>query len=118
MKKSKATIVAEEQARAASAARIRAALRWTDDTDIGPDVPPPALWEPLTTGWVFNTPYRSVDVACSSFILHAVGRTDKTTSQNPIALFSTRGRALRALRVALEREFAAELAKVDQMLEQ
>jgi hypothetical protein len=30
-----------------------------------------------------------------------------------MALYSTRERALRAMRVALEREFAAELAKID-----
>lgn len=101
---------------AKEAAQIRTALRWTDDTDIAPDVLPPTSRDELTTGWTFNAHSRRVDVACSSVISHAIGRTDKTTAQQPIRLFSTRVRALRALRVALEREFAAELAKIDGLL--
>lgn len=106
MKKSKAGI------EAGHADQIRAALHWSDDSDVRPDVPVPDRNE-LTTGWTFNAYARRVDVACSSSAFHAVGRTDKTTTQQPLALYSTRERALRALRVALEREFAEALAKVD-----
>ena len=107
------TTTAEQE----SAQRERAALCWTDDSDIAPDVPPPKGWRELSTGWVFNVYLRRVDVACSGPASHAVGRTDQTTSQRPMHLYSTRERALRALRVALEREFAKELAKIDAQLE-
>ena len=108
---------AEIAAQAAAAeverqARIRAALHWTDDADIAPDVPPPS-GQGLTTGYMFNAYSRRVDVACSSSVFHAIGRTDRTTTQRPIWLYSTRARALHALRVALERQFAEELAKID-----
>lgn len=111
MRKSKAAAAqaADEQ----RVSREQAALRWTDDSDVAPDVPPPSDWDALTTGYVFNAHARRVDVACSSSISHAIGRVDRVTSQRPIALYSTRSRALRALRVALEHEFAAALTRVD-----
>jgi hypothetical protein len=116
MRKTKAATLAEQQA--TERARISAALHWSDDSDIAPDVPPPERWNELTTGWTFNSYGRRVEVACSSSVYHAVGRTDKTTAQRPLSLYSTRERALRALRVALEREFATELAKIDRLLEE
>lgn len=115
MKKTKATIAAEEKEKAALA--LRAALRWSDDSDIEPDVPPPTASFDLTTGWTFNAYSRRVMVACSSSFAHGIGRTDQTNSQRPLSLYSTRGRALRALRVALEKEFAVELAKIDAEIE-
>lgn len=69
------------------------------------------------TGWLFNAYSRRVTVACSSSISHAFGRNDQTTTQGSAHLYSTRARALRALRVAMEREFAAALAKVDMEIE-
>ncbi len=114
MRKTKAAKQAEQEAE--ERARIRAALHWTDDADTTADVPPPEGWNELTTGYTFNVYSRRVDVACSSPINHAVGRTDRTTAQRSLALYSTRERALRALRVALEQEFAAELAKIDELI--
>ncbi len=111
MRKSKKVIQAEQEA--AERARISEALRWSDASDIYPDVLPPERYNELTTGWVFNAYSKRVDVACSSPVSHAIGRTDKTTTQHPIRLFSTRERALRALRGSLELEFATALAKID-----
>jgi hypothetical protein len=116
MRKSKATIAAEQAAEQDKRDREYVALRWTNSSDVLPDVLPPVGWNELTTGWVFNVYSRRIDVACSSIINHAVGRTDKTTAQQPIRMYSTRERALRALRVALEYEFAAELARIDALL--
>lgn len=117
MRKTKAEREREAQAAIEQARRISAARRWTDDSDIEPDVPPPSGFNELTTGWVYNAYARRIDVACSSSVSHAIGRTDRTTTQGARALYSTRERALRALRVALERQFAEELAKVDALLE-
>jgi len=112
-KQTKAQIAAE----AARRVRLWDALHWTDDTDIAPDVPPPT-GAALTTGWTFNAYAHRVDVACSSISAHAVGRTDKVTAQHPKALYSTRERAVRALRCAVERECAELLLKIDGMAEQ
>lgn len=98
--------------------RIRAALRWTAAPER--DVPPPSVAERglrLTTGYTFHAYNRSVSVACSSSTHHAVGRTDRTTSQQPLALYSSRRLALQALRAALEREFAEALEKIDRQIE-
>lgn len=107
----------ERQAREHEA-RIFAALCWTDEAP-GPDVPPPVgSGNQLTTGYVYNEYAESVAEACSSSYNHAIGRTDRTTSQRPISLFSTRERALRALRNALERRAAEMLARIDGQIEQ
>ena len=99
--------------------RIRAALRWT-----GPaperDVPPPdsgLAGLPLTTGWTFHPYNCRVEVACSSSVHHAVGRIDRTTTQEPLALYSSRLLALRGLRAAKEREFAGVLERIDREIE-
>ena len=55
--------------------------------------------------------------ACSSAGNHSTYRTDKTTTQRPIPLYSTEELALRALRRAVEKDCMKRLRKVDQMIE-
>lgn len=93
---------------------VLAALRWTDE--VLEDVPIPQYNEPLSVGYLTGfagSDRPSVDVACSSSISHARGRTDKTTSQQPLRLYSTRLLALKALRHEMELYFAEKLASVD-----
>lgn len=97
-------------------ARIRASLHWTEPAD-GPDVQPPT-GSGLVTGYLYNAYTNRVDVACTSSVTHAFGRDDKTTTQHPRSLYSTRLRALLALRNAVERECAERLAKIDRMIEE
>lgn len=108
-----------EQAEQARESRIRAALHWTEEAP-GPDVQPPPQekWSELATGHMFNAYTLRVDVACTSRVSHAIGRTDKADSQRPMQLYSTRLLALHALRNAVERECAEKLAKIDQMTEE
>lgn len=106
---------AAAQAERQEQARIRAALHWTEEAP-PKDVPPPT-GNGLSTGFAFNVYGRRVDVACSSAVFHAVGRTDQTTTQGSRALYSTRLLALQALRNALEWEFAKELDKIDRQIE-
>lgn len=112
---SKAEIAEQEQCEAERAMRIAQALRWTGPTP-APDVAPPDT-HGLTTGYMFNVYAQYVEVACSSSVSHAIGRTDRTTSQRPLHLYSTRLLALRALRAESERKFAEQLAKIDEQIE-
>ena len=97
--------------------RIGRALRWSDGDIPVPDVMPPVAWGELTSGYTFNAYACRVDIAWSSSISHAVGQTEKTTSQHSLVLFSTRLLALRALRAAMELEFATKLAALDVQIE-
>lgn len=108
---------AEEAARMREEeARTRAALHWTEPAP-PPDVMPPTGVFALSTGYTFNVHAQRVDVACSSSISHSVGRTDRTTTQEPKRLYSTRLLALQALRNAMEWRFAEQLAKIDKQIE-
>lgn len=107
---------AEHQEQEAQEPRIRAALRWTEPAP-GPDVAPPS-WDGLSTGYLFNAHTNRVDVACSSSVSHAFGRTDQTTTQGARRLYSTRLLALQALRNAVERACAERLTAIDRQIEQ
>lgn len=96
---------------------IRAALHWTEEAE-GPDVQPPSIGNGLATGFLFNAYTNRVDEACTSSGFHSAYRSDRVTSQGSRALYSTRLRALLALRNAVERECAERLAKIDQMIEE
>lgn len=99
------------------AVRIAKAFRFTEKVE--PDVPPPSytsIGDRLTRGWQFNTYNGTVFKMCSSSSFHGYD-WEKTTSQNPRHLYSTRELALRALRAELEQEFAKKLANVDRQIE-
>jgi hypothetical protein len=115
-KKTKAQLdyeAAEE--RAQRQLRVVGALRWSDYSVPEPDVKPPSIGQgsTLTEGWMFNVHTQRVFVACSSASGHALNRVDQTTSQGSLALYSTRVRALRALRCAMEQAFAEQLDRID-----
>lgn len=108
------------------------ALRWTD-ADETPDLPAPVPGSgEITVGWVFRHCSWGpgggfVLPACSSSVTHQVDATSAeefmsrargSHSQNGIPLFSTRVRALRALRRSVERQAAADLALIDYKLAQ
>lgn len=101
------------------ALKVRGALRST--SEVKPDVPIPASFTgDLITGY---TPVGSlgshphIEIACSSSCFHAVGRIDKTTSQRPLPLFSSKLLALRSLRYQVEQDAARALARIDDMID-
>lgn len=104
------------------AALTAAALRVTADVET--DVPPPSCGESgmrLSTGWMYigeRSDYAKVEPACSSAVYHGIGHTDKTTTQRPIHLYSTKLLALKALRREVEKDCAKRLRKVDRMIEE
>ena len=106
---------AERQALLNEIARLKA---WRLTQPVERDLAPPEYkdGEKLTRGWDFNSHSMTVYKACSSSIYHGHG-WEKTTSQRPIALFSTRERAYAALRYAVEQECLDRLARIDMTLE-
>lgn len=86
------------------------AFRFTDD--VPRDLAPPSKYNELSRGWDFHLHSATVGKACSSSIYH--GRSwEKTTTQNPLTMFSTEMLATRALRREMEQDFARKLAAVD-----
>lgn len=84
---------------------------------IEPDVPPPLGGEPMTTGWTYNEHSIRVLPACSSSVAHGIDQTDRTTSQRPIALYSSQKLAYKALRGVLSRRYALHLLQLDRRIE-
>jgi hypothetical protein len=92
---------------------LAVALAWRRTEKVERDVPPPE-GVGLTRGWdarAWNGQYR-VDKACSSSVSHGDG-WERTTSQGAHSLYSTRERALRAVRYQIEQQCAETLAKID-----
>jgi hypothetical protein len=104
--------------RAEFLASVNRALRWSDYSDVRDLQPPQNGNKTLTYGWDSrfylgsNLPIHCVGKACSSSIHHGSG-WQKTSSQHPLALYSTRLKALQATRVKAEMEFAKWLADLD-----
>ena len=98
--------------------KLQLALHWT--APIMPDVPPPVTGSNAhTVGWlpVGVGGYARVEPGCSSSIYHSTGRTDKTTSQGTVSLYSSRLSALKMLRYNTELAAAHELRLIDKMIE-
>lgn len=95
---------------------VRLALRFTDTIEL--DVEIPESFSPnLSKGFMMNEYSFLVTKACSSSIGHSVHGDEKTTSQKGIKLYSTKLRALKAMRNAIELKCAKELRKIDVMIE-
>ena len=93
------------------------ALRFTDP--VTTDLPiPTGLSSEVTQGYLYNSYSNCVYEAWSNSVYHGRGKYSKgvSASQNPRRLYSTKILALRALRNALEKEAAAKLADIDQMI--
>ena len=111
----------KKETAALEAALTEAALRRT--CKIEPDVfpPPPVVsFGALSTGWIpvgVHSDRPSVDVACTSRVHHAIGRTDETRTQGTRNLYSTKLLALRALRYQVESDCARRLRAVDKQIE-
>lgn len=94
------------------------ALRFTDAPE-DPDVPAPERGE-STTGWAFNKYSRIVTPAWSHSTCHGNGPErvrDGSATQGSVPLYSTKIRALLALRRNLERLCAEQLRAIDVQIE-
>jgi len=102
-------------------AQVNKALRWSD-YEVEPDLSPPpysyAPEEKITNGWSFNAHNGRVYQTWSESSSHGdgwrvVGEKNTYGSQRGISQYSTKEKALKALRVKLENNFAKALADVD-----
>lgn len=82
-----------------------------------PDLPVPETSE-ATEGWMYNLSSRRVETARSHSYKHQLGERSERSgwSQRGIALFSTKSRALKALRGELSRGYALTLAELDERI--
>lgn len=100
-------------------AKTVAALRWT--APVAFDVPVPGHGEPPATGWAFNDYAMSVEQGWSCRLYHGRGTAPASRmsgSQGSRRMFSSRLRALQAMRHELEKQAADKLRRIDQMIEQ
>jgi hypothetical protein len=61
--------------------------------------------------------YPNIEKSCSSNTSHALGNTQKTTTQRSIWLYSSRLLALKGLRNQVESACASKLRSIDRMIE-
>jgi hypothetical protein len=99
------------------------ALRWRDflgqptSIDVGQEIKQHG-WGFLLRAWTFCTHTKEVFEGCTDGNSHAVKRTDRVTSQGMYGpWYRTKREALMALRLAVQEEFAKELAKIDAAIE-
>lgn len=98
---------------AQGALHIVRALRWTDgETEPDLDKPPYGATREIR-GWGFNAYTQEVERMWSTVGLHGTG---KGGSQGGRSLYSTKLRALRALRRAVEIDCARKLAAIDEQI--
>ena len=99
-------------------AETRVALRWT--WPVERDVMPPERGG-YTEGWDFNAYSMLVWQGWSSSVSHGKGPAPidgrhYSGSQNSRRMFSTKEKALQAMRHEMEMKFAADLRKVDRQI--
>lgn len=93
------------------------ALRHTKK--VASDLDPPSSGPKLLKGWLFNAHDRGEVVpACTSCVSHSYGQSNEARSQGSRRLFSTRLRALQALRWEMEQSAATKLRRIDRMIEE
>lgn len=107
---------------AVRALEIRCALRFSRPRDwpVEPDVAIPEFFDGYVEGWSFNV-HRSIGSAVyrswSSGSYHGSGhrgaRPEHGGSQKPTEQYSSEALALKALRAAMELQFAEKLHEVD-----
>jgi hypothetical protein len=83
---------------------------------IKPNVHPPDTFQTIVNGWRAYRPHGYnrinpiVEKACTSSIYHSIGQWDKTTSQNPISIYSSPSLALRSLLPEIVQAYRDEIA--------
>jgi hypothetical protein len=97
--------------------KTKFALRWTEP--VAPDIEPPDSLgkNNLRKGFLFNAYSGRVEPACTDSLYHSFGCDDEARSQGSQRLYSTRFRALKAMRHEVEKECAKKLREIDRKIE-
>lgn len=95
--------------------RTKLALRFYPE--VLPDLDIPTYEEGIINGYIFNEYTNEIIKACTSEHHHSIRNWDKTTSQNPIKLYSTRELAYKGLLHEMAKSFAKELRKIEILAE-
>lgn len=95
-------------------AQVLGALHFT--AKVAPDMPIPKSG--TVKGWMYRfargwSSSSCVEPSCSTHTAHGFGQNVRTTSQHGMPQYSTKMRALKALRNEMEQEYAEQLRKVD-----
>ena len=102
---------------ALSKIEITSALHWTKGAD--PDIAIPAKKDEITEGWLFHTSSKKAVESWSSSSNHGdmpfLSKYD-TQYKKGSALFSTKSKALMALRHAVEEQAAKDLLEIDKKI--
>lgn len=99
-------------------AEVNRALRWSD-YKTEKDVPRPS--DGYVNGWSFNSYNGSVYLSWSGTVTHGDGpvvdgKRPPYGSQRSIEQYSTKEKALKAMRREMEMDFANKLARVDRLI--
>lgn len=92
------------------------ALRFYPEVEPDIDIPERLSGE-TTNGWTCNPYSERVEKACTTSIHHGIGCWNKTTSQEPMRLYSTEKKAYQALLGKMAKRFAIELREVERRME-
>ena len=94
---------------------IKLALRFTEPVE--KDLFPDEDYKIIVNGYSYNSYSQRVEKSCSTKMNHSLSGWDKTTSQNGIKQYSTKIKALKAMRHEMEINFAKALYKIDKLIE-
>ena len=72
----------------------------------------------IVNGYSYNAYSTRVEKSCSGVFYHSIGIWDNTDSQRPIAQYSSKLLALKAMRNELECRYAFKLRQIDLMIEE
>lgn len=96
------------------ALKTRLSLRFYEVVEPDIDIPTSGI----VNGWLFNEHTMRVEKACSSSHSHNYGGWDKTTTQHPRRLYSTKQLAYKSLLSQMAIRFSIELRSVEKRMEE
>ena len=97
------------------ALKTKLALRFTESINADVLIP---IDDKIVNGYNQNSYSMRVEKSCSNGFCHSIGKWNKTDNRNPIAQYSSRLLALKAMRNELENMYANKLRQVDLMIEE
>ena len=104
----------KKEIEAVEALKTRLALHFYPDIETDIDIPK----DGIVNGWQCNEFSARVEKACTSSISHNFGAWDKTTTQQPMRLYSTKTLAYKALLSKMAIKFSHELRAVEKRMEE